>query len=113
MTLKLDLLLPYIDPETLPWDYRELVEIVGLEKTLEIAARVGKTHMYMESLDNILLPAKREYVLDQRKKTLRGGADLNVRQIARDMDLSQETVYAMFRQKDETKDAGWKQESLI
>lgn len=110
MTCKLELLLPYIDPVKLPWDYRELVEIVGLEKALEIADRCGKTHMYLESLDNILMPAKREYVEAQRK----GDQAINVRQIARDLDLSQETVYDMLRPKrDEEDKSGWRQEELL
>lgn len=113
MTCKLDLVMPFIDPEKLPWDYQELVDIVGLELTLKIADRVGKTYLYMESLDNILMPAKREYVLEQRKKTLRGEADLNVRQIARDLDLSQETIYDMLRNKKDEDKSGWKQEELI
>lgn len=110
--MKIELLLKYIDPLKLPWDYRELNEIVGLEQTLQVAARVGGTHMYMEKLDTILMPAKREYVLDQFKKA---EGQCNVRQIARDIDLSQETVYEILRHRN-SKDgdkSGWKQEELI
>lgn len=114
MTCKLDLLLPFIDSDKLPWDYQELIRIVGLEKTLEIADRIGGTHIYMEKLDTILMPAKRDYIMEERRKTLRGGADLNVRMVARDMDISQAIVYEMLKpdRSNEEKD-GWKQETLI
>jgi Mor family transcriptional regulator len=110
--MKIEYLLKYIDPEQLPWDYQELLQIVGLEKTMEIADRVGGTHLYMEKLDTILMPAKRAYVLDQFKKA---EGQCNVRQIARDIDLSQETVYEILRHRNskESDKLRWKQEALI
>lgn len=111
--MKYDKLLTYIDPDKLPWDYRELVEIVGLEKTLEIASRCGGTHVYLEKIDTLLLPFKRAYVLDQFNSHTEG--TFNVRQIARDMNLSQETVYEFLRQRN-AKDgdkSGWKQEEIF
>jgi len=110
--MKIDVLMKYIDAEKLPWDYREYVELVGLEKTLEIAARVGGTHVYMEKLSTILLPAKRAYIIDAFNKSK--GA-LNVRQVARDIDLSQETVYEILRHRNDKPGdkSGWQQESLI
>lgn len=109
MSCKLELLLPYIDPAQLPWDYQELVKIVGLEKTLEIAARIGKTYVYLEGLDTILMPAKREYV-----ETLKRSPDpMNVRQIARDLDLSHVAVYEMLRPKRSEDKAGWQQDELL
>lgn len=107
-------LLEYIDPEKLPWDYRELIEIVGLEKTLEIASRCGGTYVYLEKLETILMPAKRAYILDQFKQHSNG--PFNVRQVARDIDLSHEMVYQILRKrhaKEVEEDDGWKQEKLI
>lgn len=110
--MKIEKLVKYIDPEKLPWDYQEYVELVGLEKTLEIAARVGGTHVYMEKLSSIMMPFIRQYVIDEFN---RSEGPLNVRLVARDMGISQETVYDILRHrndKDQEKN-GWKQEALI
>lgn len=106
-------LLKYIDPTKLPWDYQELIDIVGLEKTLEIAARCGGTHVYLEKLDTILMPAKRAYVL--ARFSGENEEPFHVRQVARDINLSQETVYEMLRKRNrkDGEDDGWKQEELI
>lgn len=103
----------HIDPEKLPFDYQELIEIVGLEKTLEIAERVGGTYIYMEKIENVLLPAKRAYIL--RQCSASSDEQINVRRLARDTDLCMETVYDILRRR-HAKDAdksGWKQEVLI
>lgn len=113
--MKLEKLIAHIDPEKLPWDYRELVEIVGLEKTLEIAARVGGTHIYMEKIDTLLMPSIRAYVLDEFTKARHAKQKMNIREVARDMDVSQETVYDILRHRHDpdTEKPGWKQEALI
>lgn len=113
--MKLDKLFKYIDPEKLPWDYRELCDIVGLEQTLAVAARVGGTHMYMEKIDTILMPFIRAYVLDEFNQARHKKEKLNVREVARDMNVSQETVYDILRHRHDpdTEKPGWKQEVLI
>jgi len=106
-------IIDHIDPAKLPFDYQELIEIVGLEKTLEIAERVGGTYMYMEKIENVLMPAKRAYVLQQCSSA--NDDQVNIRKIARDTDLSLETVYDILRKRHskEVDKSGWKQESLV
>ena len=112
MAIKLELVKPYIDPEKLPYDYQALCEIVGLEKTLAVADEHGGTSMYLEKLQTILMPFIRLYVIDQFKQS---EGPLNVRRVAREMGISQETVYEILRNrhgKGEDK-SGWQQEALI
>lgn len=113
--MKLEKLLEYIDPEKLPWDYQEFVGLVGLEKTLEIAKRVGGTHIYMEKLESILSPFIRAYAIEKFHEARRAGEKLNVREVARDMDVSQETIYEIIRTRHAVPGdkSGWQQESLI
>lgn len=106
-------IIDHIDPEKLPFDYQELIEIVGLEKTLEIAERVGGTYLYMDKIETVLMPAKRAYILRQCSSAT--DDEINIRRLARDVDLSMETVYDILRKRNskEVDKSGWKQESLV
>lgn len=106
--------LDYLDPATLPWDYQELVRIVGLEKTLEIAARCGGTPIYMEQIDTILMPAKKAYILACHAAATPENP-FNARKVARDADVCMDTVYEVLRKRNgKTIDqSAWQQESLL
>jgi len=94
-----------LDPETdLNEHYREVVDVIGLEATLKLAAAFPSIPVYLANPHYILKQVKIRYVMKHAKT-------LTPRRLALNTGFSERMIYKLIEDKDD--EGGWKQESLI
>lgn len=85
-----------IKPEELPEQYQEMVEVIGLENTMLLVQKFGKTGFYFRGLDALIEKKKKEYV---RKK--HDGSRASILKLARETDYSERWIYVILGEKDD------------
>lgn len=98
-----------INMEDLPEDYQLVANIVGLEKTIQLAYELKKVSFYLRDPDRLFFPAKKRYVLERWQQS---GPDDQFRPklVALETGLSERAIYDIIN---ETRGPKEKQVSLF
>jgi hypothetical protein len=97
--------LEYLKIEDLPEMYQEVVRVIGLEATLKLAEAFPGVPLYFKQARNLLLPAKKAYILAEFAKA--GPAHpFNHRRTALETGLPLATVYEILAENREAAKQG-------
>jgi Mor family transcriptional regulator len=72
--------------------YKDIAEIVGMEKMFELCTRIGGAGFYLPTMDKLLMNFKTRKILEEFN-------GYNVKQLARKYEISERTCYRICNEK--------------